>query len=53
MKLAQEMLGTNPQKLAQEMLGKNRRISTPRAGPAPATLASRAGIIKVRKRPTT
>ncbi|KXL46669.1 hypothetical protein M433DRAFT_316719 [Acidomyces richmondensis BFW] len=46
-KLAQEMLGTNPQKLAQEMLGsKNRLTSTTRTTPTPTTLASRAGITK-------
>ncbi|KAH9810307.1 hypothetical protein Tdes44962_MAKER10422, partial [Teratosphaeria destructans] len=27
-KLAQDMLGKNPQKLAQDMLGKTRRLST-------------------------
>jgi len=52
-KLAQDMLGTNPQKLAQEMLGKNRRASAPRAavgpGPVAGTLASRVGITKVRR----
>ncbi|KAK3070716.1 hypothetical protein LTR53_009969 [Teratosphaeriaceae sp. CCFEE 6253] len=49
-KMAQDMLGTNPQKLAQEMLGKHRRSSTPRAavgpGPVAGTLASRVGITK-------
>ncbi|KAK5118072.1 hypothetical protein LTR62_004118 [Meristemomyces frigidus] len=48
-KLAQEMLGTNPQKLAQEMLG-SRRTSTPTRpvgpGPLAGTLASRVGITK-------
>lgn len=48
-KLAQEMLGTDPKKLAQEMLGsKNRRTSTPKATAAPASLASRVGVQKVR-----
>ncbi|KAK3117089.1 hypothetical protein LTR53_001894 [Teratosphaeriaceae sp. CCFEE 6253] len=49
-KMAQDMLGTKPQKLAQEMLGKHRRSSTPRAavgpGPVASTLASRVGITK-------
>ncbi|KAI7683766.1 hypothetical protein KC353_g21363, partial [Hortaea werneckii] len=46
-KLAQEMLGTDPKKLAQEMLGsKNRRMSTPKATAAPASLASRVGVQK-------
>ncbi|KAK3638056.1 hypothetical protein LTR56_013266 [Elasticomyces elasticus] len=48
-KLAQEMLGTNPQKLAQEMLGKQRRTNAPRAagpGPVAGTLASRVGVTK-------
>ncbi|KAK0852587.1 hypothetical protein LTS02_012320 [Friedmanniomyces endolithicus] len=49
--LAQQMLGTNPQKLAQEMLGKHRRPTAPRmAGPGPGpvagTLASRVGVTK-------
>ncbi|KAK0288656.1 hypothetical protein LTR35_003054 [Friedmanniomyces endolithicus] len=59
--LAQQMLGTNPQKLAQEMLGKHRRPTAPRmAGPGPGpvagTLASRVGVTKpshLSKPPTT
>ncbi|KAK4553529.1 hypothetical protein LTR86_009325 [Recurvomyces mirabilis] len=48
--LAQEMLGTNPQKLAQEMLGKRPKTNPPTrpAGPSPmqGSLASRVGITK-------
>nr|POF03799.1 putative rna-binding protein [Quercus suber] len=49
-KLAQDMLGKDPEKLAQDMLGKNgRRSSTPRqtGSAAPSgTLASRVGVNK-------
>ncbi|EMC93057.1 hypothetical protein BAUCODRAFT_37976 [Baudoinia panamericana UAMH 10762] len=45
--LAQNMLGTNPQKLVDQMLGAGRRTSTPRPPMSVAgTLASRAGVVK-------